>query len=54
VLDIGWWHALAAGGYAANHRDPFDRMLVAQGVLEALPPLTRDPVFFRFGDSYPW
>ena len=26
-----------------HHRDPFDRMLVAQGQLEKLPILTGDP-----------
>jgi PIN domain nuclease of toxin-antitoxin system len=28
-----------------HHRDPFDRMLVAQAQLEELTRVTRDPVF---------
>ncbi|MFM8844357.1 MAG: type II toxin-antitoxin system VapC family toxin [Gammaproteobacteria bacterium] len=54
VLDIGWRHALAAGGYPADHRDPFDRMLAAQSALEALPLVTRDPVFSAFGNPCLW
>jgi PIN domain nuclease of toxin-antitoxin system len=38
-----------AGGLEAIHRDPFDRMLVAQaGRLRAVV-VTRDPVFVRYG-----
>ena len=54
VLDIGWRHALAAGGYPVDHRDPFDRMLAAQSALEALPLVTRDPVFSAFGNPCLW
>jgi len=28
-----------------NHRDPFDRLLVAQAQLEGLPILSSDPAF---------
>lgn len=54
VLDIGWRHALVAGGYPADHRDPFDRMLAAQSALEALPLVTRDSVFSAFGNPCLW
>lgn len=35
-------HALRAGTLPPHHRDPFDRMLVAQAQLEAVPILTAD------------
>jgi PIN domain nuclease of toxin-antitoxin system len=35
-------HALRAGSLPPHHRDPFDRMLVAQAQLEGLPILTSD------------
>jgi PIN domain nuclease of toxin-antitoxin system len=35
-------HALRAGGLAWEHPDPFDRMLVAQALLEDLTLVTRD------------
>lgn len=38
-------HALLAGSMQWAHRDPFDRMLAAQAMLEDLPILTADPVF---------
>jgi PIN domain nuclease of toxin-antitoxin system len=38
-----------AGGLAAIHRDPFDRMLVAQAVRLRAVVVTRDSVFLRYG-----
>jgi PIN domain nuclease of toxin-antitoxin system len=36
-------HALAAAGLPLHHRDPFDRMLVAQAQIEGLTLVTGDP-----------
>jgi len=41
-LPISPHHALAAGGLAIAHRDPFDRMLIAQATLEQLVLVSRD------------
>jgi PIN domain nuclease of toxin-antitoxin system len=38
-------HALRAGSLPISHRDPFDRMLMAQAELENLPILTYDEAF---------
>lgn len=38
-------HAECAGSLPQHHRDPFDRMLVAQAQLEGLAIVTRDPSF---------
>jgi PIN domain nuclease of toxin-antitoxin system len=38
-------HALRAGSLPIPHRDPFDRMLMAQAELENLPILTYDNAF---------
>ncbi|HEY5486319.1 MAG TPA: type II toxin-antitoxin system VapC family toxin [Candidatus Limnocylindrales bacterium] len=38
-----------AGGLEAIHRDPFDRMLVAQAVRLRAVVVTRDSVFLRYG-----
>ena len=48
-LPIGFRHALTAGRLPAVHRDPFDRMLVAQASVEELRVLTHDRVFERYG-----
>lgn len=42
-LPIGFGHAMAAGRLPPIHRDPFDRMLVAQARCENLTLVTRDP-----------
>ena len=53
-LAVDYRHALRAGGYTLEHRDPFDRMLAAQSELERLPLVTRDPVFALFGTRTLW
>lgn len=44
-LPISLEHALAAGMLEGHHRDPFDRMLIAQAALEHMPVVTRDQEF---------
>jgi PIN domain nuclease of toxin-antitoxin system len=39
-------HALAAGALGWNHRDPFDRLLVAQALAEDLTLVTADRAMF--------
>jgi PIN domain nuclease of toxin-antitoxin system len=49
-LPIRTEHALKAGGFAVEHRDPFDRMLAAQALIEGVPLVTADPAFRLFPD----
>jgi PIN domain nuclease of toxin-antitoxin system len=44
-LSITAAHARHAGRLPPTHRDPFDRMLIAQAQLEGLTIVTRDAVF---------
>lgn len=44
-LPITVEHGVAAGQLALHHRDPFDRMLIAQAQLEGLTLVTRDQRF---------
>jgi PIN domain nuclease of toxin-antitoxin system len=37
-----------------HHRDPFDRILIAQAQLEGLPILTRDEAFSRYAVETVW
>lgn len=48
-LPINDVHALKAGAWDVSHRDPFDRMLAAQALLEALPLATTDNAMRQFG-----
>ena len=41
-LPVTHAHAIAAGRLPAHHRDPFDRMLIAQAVTEGLTLVSRD------------
>jgi PIN domain nuclease of toxin-antitoxin system len=47
-LSISLVHAYAAGRLPRHHRDPFDRILVAQALLEQLTIVTRDPLIARY------
>jgi len=53
-LPIELSHALRAGTLPPIHRDPFDRLLVAQSQLEELPILTPDPNIARYRVSVIW
>ena len=47
-LAIDQAHALHVFTLPLHHRDPFDRILIAQAQLEHLPILTSDPVFAAY------
>lgn len=47
-LAITGRHALAAGRLGWEHRDPFDRILVAQAMLESVPIVTADAAIREF------
>lgn len=47
-------HAEEAGGLPDLHRDPFDRMLVAQARVEGLAVVTRDPLVRAYDVSTFW
>ena len=48
-LPIGFQHAERAGSLPPLHSDPFDRMLIAQALLEDLLLVTADKSFARYG-----
>jgi len=47
-LVIAGAHAVAVDGLPALHKDPFDRMLVAQAVIEGITLVTSDPVLEQY------
>jgi PIN domain nuclease of toxin-antitoxin system len=54
VLAIQLRHALMVYDLPMIHRDPFDRLLVAQSRLENLPLLTMDPDIIQYGVAVVW
>ena len=49
ILPIGLKHTTALTALPFHHRDPFDRLLIAQAMAEQIPIISNDPVF----DAYP-
>lgn len=54
VLPIQMSHALHVYRLPEHHRDPFDRMLVAQSQLENLPIVTGDPQITQYSVKTLW
>jgi PIN domain nuclease of toxin-antitoxin system len=53
-LAIRTAHALAAGSLTIAHRDPFDRMLIAQARIEGLTVITNERLFELAGVARLW
>ncbi|MEH1870452.1 type II toxin-antitoxin system VapC family toxin [Nostoc sp.] len=49
LLDIKISHVTVVATLPLHHRDPFDRILIAQSVVENIPILSADKIF----DAYP-
>lgn len=47
-------HAMALSKLPFHHRDPFDRMIIAQCLTENLPILSNDGVFDAYGVNRLW
>ena len=54
VLAIEWPHAAAVERLPFHHRDPFDRLIVAQAQADRLPVVTKDTVFRKYGVEVIW
>lgn len=47
-------HAIRAGMLPGSHRDPFDRMLIAQAQAENMAVVSNDAVFDSYGVTRIW
>ncbi len=47
-------HGQTAGGLPGPHRDPFDRMLIAQAILEGLVLVSSERAFDAYGVARMW
>ena len=54
ILPVELRHTLHLVNLPHHHRDPFDRMLVAQAMVESLPLLTADPLLRPYGAPMVW
>jgi PIN domain nuclease of toxin-antitoxin system len=53
-LPIELKHCARAADLPFHHRDPFDRLLVAQALEDDLAVVTADPVFAKYGVKRVW
>lgn len=54
ALTITPEHALGAGALPLHHRDPFDRMLIAQAQSESVAVVTSDEMFSHYEVDILW
>lgn len=54
VLPITLDHVLRTESLPMRHRDPFDRLLIAQSIEEGWPIITADPWFARYPVEVIW
>jgi PIN domain nuclease of toxin-antitoxin system len=54
ALPICMEHALRAGRLPGEHRDPFDRMLIAQAQAEDIPIVSNDRIFDEYHVQRIW
>lgn len=54
LLDIKLEHATAVETLPKHHRDPFDRLLIAQALSEAIPIVSVDAAFDPYGVPRLW
>jgi PIN domain nuclease of toxin-antitoxin system len=54
VLQITFDHVRRLESLALHHRDPFDRMLIAQSLEEKIPLVTSDPLFALYPVEVLW
>lgn len=53
-LGVRFDHALLAGSLDIPHKDPFDRLLIAQARIERVPILSNETAFDAFGVERLW
>lgn len=54
LLPLSVRHAIRAGSYGPEHRDPFDRMFAAQAVVEGLVLVSKDGWISGMGVEVMW
>ena len=54
IMPIEWMHAAAVQDMPTHHRDPFDRLIVAQAIAENLPLVSSDRLLKKYGLTLIW
>ena len=54
VLPVNLAHVLALDNLPSHHKDPFDRLLIAQAIVEDAVLVSRDPIFSQYPVNVQW
>jgi PIN domain nuclease of toxin-antitoxin system len=54
ILDVTAEHGIRAGLLPGPHKDPFDRMLIAQAIAENIPIVSNDRALDGYGINRLW
>lgn len=54
LLPVKLEHAVSVSSLPAHHRDPFDRLLVAQAAVESMTLVSRDPQLRKYDAPILW
>lgn len=54
LLPIRLAHIAGVAALPQHHRDPFDRLLAAQALIEGVPLASADPIFDAYGVNRIW
>jgi PIN domain nuclease of toxin-antitoxin system len=54
AMSIRAEHAASVSGLPLHHRDPFDRLIVAQSIVEQMPIISKDAAFDAYGVTRLW
>lgn len=54
ILPIVLEHVLALDSLPSHHKDPFDRLLIAQARFEDATLITKDSIFAKYPISVAW
>lgn len=54
ILPVTLEHTLALENLPAHHKDPFDRLLIAQAIIEGVALVSADPNIVRYGVQVVW
>jgi PIN domain nuclease of toxin-antitoxin system len=53
-MDIAFQHIVRLGNLPLHHRDPFDRLLAVQAMVEDVTLVSSDPAFDAYGVKRLW
>jgi PIN domain nuclease of toxin-antitoxin system len=54
ILPVTLAHALKVGDLPLHHKDPFDRLLVAQAIVEDFTLITKEPILSQYEAKVIW